>query len=661
MSKQDRGGVRTAQDLERKYDLASLLGIKKAIKQQEIGLTKTETILEDFIKETTKEVESLQAQIDGNITTHFYSGVPTMDNMPASEWEDFESHLGDLYYDKDTGTAYRFIKDGDTYKWLELADNAVSEALALANAAQDTADSKRRVFVVRPTPPYENGDLWFNEGDIYICQISKPETESYEENDFIIATKYTDDTKANKVGKELTVLSGTVLKVIENNDKFSVSVEKEGQPTKSFMEYTSDGLSIGYKINDSWQSGRALITPDAYKLLDSSGKEVASFGADKIELLNGLGTIYAVGQGQLGIGSKSTRIQALTIDDGYSIAEMHAQSTTSDALKPMLTLSCRTGIPGSVSGSGAFFEAEILKSASITISDEKIVFDGPFVANHTQCVLDGNGFLVNGILNVDGSGSFDGEQKFKNTSYCPTITDSASGVGCAFKASRGLFNEALIDKLIMTALTGKISFYKYTGTSSGLMTGLTEVASIQANGQTTGLKVNQLYNYSGDVPVAQTFKGTSNYALVPATTDDVYLGNSTYKWYRLYQSHSSVSTSDKRKKENIKAFKNVRKQRKKDNGKVEEFDVYAELFDKLEPVEYNFIEGEKRKDFGLIAQDVLDTMLELGFEENELDLVHHDTWVDEETGEKKDAYGIAYENLIALLIYEVQKLKGKVN
>jgi hypothetical protein len=53
-------------------------------------------------------------------------------------------------------------------------------------------------------------------------------------------------------------------------------------------------------------------------------------------------------------------------------------------------------------------------------------------------------------------------------------------------------------------------------------------------------------------------------------------------------------------------------------------------------------------------------MNDLGIEEDELDLVHHDTWIDEETGEKKDSYGIAYENLIALLISEVQKLKRQL-
>lgn len=82
--------------------------------------------------------------------------------------------------------------------------------------------------------------------------------------------------------------------------------------------------------------------------------------------------------------------------------------------------------------------------------------------------------------------TYNGEQRFQNSSYCPTVTDTASGVGCAFKASRGMVNELLADKMIMTATTGKIPFYKYTATGSGQMTDLAEVAYIDGNGVTTG-------------------------------------------------------------------------------------------------------------------------------------------------------------------------------
>lgn len=220
--KTDRGSVRTAQDLERKYNLS---GMKKAIEQSEKTLTKTNAELENFITETMTTIDTMQHQIDGSITTYFYSGVPTLGNMPAMEWAeaDYCKNLGSLYYDNDTGKAYRFAKQGDTYLWLEIVDTDLAEALAVANAAQDTADNKRRVFLVMPTPPYDNGDLWLNNQEIYVCQISKAKGETYVENDFIIATKYTDDTVANQVANELTVVKGQVTTILEDQNEIKVT------------------------------------------------------------------------------------------------------------------------------------------------------------------------------------------------------------------------------------------------------------------------------------------------------------------------------------------------------------------------------------------------------------------------------------------------------
>jgi hypothetical protein len=101
---------------------------------------------------------------------------------------------------------------------------------------------------------------------------------------------------------------------------------------------------------------------------------------------------------------------------------------------------------------------------------------------------------ITGKKTFNSSNFFNGEQKFFNTEYCPEVADTAGGVGCAFKASRGLYNEALLDKIIMTATTGKIPFYKYNGTSGGNMTGLTEVASIDANGALTVSGTSTLKN-----------------------------------------------------------------------------------------------------------------------------------------------------------------------
>ena len=254
--KQDRQGVRTAQDLERKYDLKSISTIKKAVQNSVEGINKTNKTLEEFMQVTLKELEDLETQIDGNVTTWFYSGVPTLENLPASEWTTDtikENHTGDLYYDQDTGFAYRFCLCEEGYKWVQVLDTDVAEALAIANSAKDTADSKRRVFVEQPTPPYDNGDLWLNNQEIYVCQISKAEGETYADNDFIIATKYTDDTLASQVGDNLEIVRGTVTTIQEGVDAFKIEMETTVKSIDELQQETIESverMSYTFGTND---------------------------------------------------------------------------------------------------------------------------------------------------------------------------------------------------------------------------------------------------------------------------------------------------------------------------------------------------------------------------------------------------------------------------
>lgn len=72
--------------------------------------------------------------------------------------------------------------------------------------AQSSADDKRRVFTSQPYPPYDVGDLWVGDytSDIMVCQTSRTEDESYSANDWVKASKYTDDTKVIEAGKTAT-------------------------------------------------------------------------------------------------------------------------------------------------------------------------------------------------------------------------------------------------------------------------------------------------------------------------------------------------------------------------------------------------------------------------------------------------------------------------
>lgn len=241
MSKQDRNGVRTAQDLERKYNIPN---VQKALKQSEQGIVRINKSMEEFVAEVLEKFDSAQALLDGKADIWFYSGTPTLSNFPASEWkeEEYEIHTDDLYYDTDTGHAYRFTLIGEAYAWDLIQDRDTIEALALANAAKDTADSKRRVFVVEPSPPYDNGDLWLKNQELYVCQISKAEGETYAEKDFIIATKYTDDTVAVQVGDNLEVVRGTVTTIQEGMDAFKIDIETQVKTIDELQQETIESV-----------------------------------------------------------------------------------------------------------------------------------------------------------------------------------------------------------------------------------------------------------------------------------------------------------------------------------------------------------------------------------------------------------------------------------
>lgn len=167
-----------------------------------IAKEKAETEVNNFISNTyTTDINNLQSQIDGQIETFFYDYEPTLQNIPASGWttnEERKKHEGDLFYWKSKGYAYRFMQDGATWKWQLVQDTDITLALAAAEKAQDTADHKRRVFVVQPEPPYDIGDLWTQgeTGDLMRCRVARA-SGSYDSSDWEKASKYTDDSSLN--------------------------------------------------------------------------------------------------------------------------------------------------------------------------------------------------------------------------------------------------------------------------------------------------------------------------------------------------------------------------------------------------------------------------------------------------------------------------------
>lgn len=192
----------------------------------------------DFAETVTKSVADLQNQIDGQIETFYYDYEPTLKNIPASDWtteDDKKKHEGDLFYWKSKGYAYRFFKDGDTWKWQLVQDTDVTKALRTASFAQSTADSKCRVFLTQPTPPYDTGDMWNQgqNGDILTCVVARGEGASYVETDWQKLNKYTDDETANRALEEARKSRAMIINL--DNDYQAITTDYKGEYT-SFPE-----------------------------------------------------------------------------------------------------------------------------------------------------------------------------------------------------------------------------------------------------------------------------------------------------------------------------------------------------------------------------------------------------------------------------------------
>lgn len=193
--------------------------------------------LSDYAETVTGSLGDLQDQIDGQIETFYYDYEPTLQNKPASDWTsaaERKKHIGDLFFNKTTGYAYRFMQDGATWGWTLVQDTDITKAMKAAENAQDTADHKRRVFVTKPQPPYDIGDLWSQSedegGDILTCTVSRAKGASYVQSDWQKRNKYTDDTKAEEALEAASLARNMTMQL--DNDYQGIPVDSDGNYTE---------------------------------------------------------------------------------------------------------------------------------------------------------------------------------------------------------------------------------------------------------------------------------------------------------------------------------------------------------------------------------------------------------------------------------------------
>ena len=167
-----------------------------------------------------------------------------------------------------------------------------------------------------------------------------------------------------------------------------------------------------------------------------------------------------------------------------------------------------------------------------------------------------------------------------------------------------------------------------------------------------------IYSLRGSIMLAVDTSGSGQIKLTdrddqygaffsPVSSGYICLGNSNNRFYGIYLSHSPNVSSDKRIKNNIIPISKGLKNRE---------NIFEQLFDLLKPVSFSLNNDKSNKThIGFVAQDVSNALNSLEVKEDNFELIDHIFFTDEETGEKKDEYGLRYEEFIALNTHMIQK------
>lgn len=339
------------------------------------------------------ELSYLQNQIDGVIDSWFFPYTPTTANQPANTWTTAAlkaQHVGDTFTNTqpyvddtttpDAGKSWRWVYDEafDQYIWTPIADSDAVKALLAASEAQDTADSKRRIFTgTAPYPPYEVGDLWSGgpSGDLKRCKTARL-TGTYNAADWELASKYTDDTAANAAQADATAALGKIDNIVSDNilsaaEKPSqrlawdtIAAEKsviETQATnvgitteKTSYTYAFQALATYLNAGTTWESGIPSWLADANLATDttivgatyrSKWKEyydartalLNAISAKAKALADGAGSVAAAAQqsaeaAQTDATNALSAISNITSDNVLSAAEKPAQRQAWDVI-----------------------------------------------------------------------------------------------------------------------------------------------------------------------------------------------------------------------------------------------------------------------------------------------------------------------------------------
>lgn len=371
--------------------------------------------IDETIGDMQANMDIIKQQTDKEYTLWFYDYEPSLSNLPASEWKTAELkklHDQDMFYNRLTGKGYRF-EDG---AWEPITDHLTLKALEDAARAQDTADSKRRVFVAQPTAKdaYDVGDLWvnatYNDGtttyknDALVCKTAKAAGAAFSISHWKPSSTATTAYIEN-LGDRITIA------VTNSEDGIAAAKELARQGINDAYDAAQSalqalGIAQGAQSTADQNTAAIQVTKDSISALVQGIHINASGNITNIDT-SGLVTtddfnVLLSKKVNFDSGGHITNISTSGLVTESSFAQMFSEKAYADGYVKRAEIS--TFITEDQAG-------RLISNA--VISAEQIRFNGNIVANDTF-VVDENGKLTLNNITVNETGEFKGRVSIAN-------------------------------------------------------------------------------------------------------------------------------------------------------------------------------------------------------------------------------------------------------
>jgi hypothetical protein len=626
------------------------------VDQNKAEISNVEAGLKNEITQTASEldvkIQSLQSQIDGEITVINGHGVPTLYNYPAYNWvagpkvgdilvegtkftysdEVYRKHQRTLFFDENTATTYRFIKKDDMWIWEPLANTEYS-VLQKQITDLNVTTSGITASVEQLSAKVTNEYITQIEAKTLVSQtadgIKEDISKIYSTQDYV-------KTLQNTVERTAEGLTAQISEINEALDGANEVYVIQGTPT--LYNYPAYNWVAGPKTGDMLVEGlRFKYSDESYKKHNRALVFDEAAGRTYRFVKNGDAWLFAdVGDTEFSWVNKKLAEYKVTVDgvsadlskfetkvgsdyitkvDAQASINYSAEGIKTEISKTYATQQIVEKMQTTLSATAEGLNAKVTKNELITeinASAEQVKI--------ASSKLDLQGLVTISSLKESGQTIINADNITTGTIKALTISGcNIMGSAVAFTNDSGGWNT-----IINSAGWWMVGKNPATGEENALDT----PAYFMDTSGKQSMYVGGLLRFRNE---AEFFTGAY------ASGSGAYYSQRA-RWYNV--ALMANSTSDIRYKNDIKY--------------LDDEENMEELFNSLSPAAFYYNKGtgyiETQRHLGFIAQDIEKAIANSGIT-NDMALFDHED-------EKK--LGVDKQELIALCVWQIQKLKARL-